>query len=319
MIYNKSATISSLLSENHVGTFVTIGNLPGGFPRLLRVVEAGYDFLQKPIVAQVGHSSMADKRMHNVRFVSSSNFDKLVETSCIVVGHCGVGTLLACNLYGKRPALFPRTASRGEHLDDHQIELARKLEALDIADIVYPGVLEDEVSMLAFFVNRSGRTARKIMIHRPNIDLLGDKLLGVASVGGHRQELAHWLAGSNATIEIVTDAWCPEVDAGQVTLFPSCAKQSMFPIRLMQALRFLRERQNYNIITTGAGVGAIFAVAARALGRLVVIKESLTRLEGPSKWFRLARNFADIAYIHDWCAWRESELRGVSVVRVTVE
>jgi len=58
-----------------------------------------------------------------------------------VVAHCGVGSALACFRLGTRPVLVPRRRSHGEHVDDHQIHLARYLEGRGLAEI--PPALEE--------------------------------------------------------------------------------------------------------------------------------------------------------------------------------
>ena len=43
----------------------------------------------------------------------------------VVVSHAGVGTFVRCLEAGKAPVLVPRRASRGEHVDDHQLQIAQ--------------------------------------------------------------------------------------------------------------------------------------------------------------------------------------------------
>lgn len=51
----------------------------------------------------------------------------------VVVGHCGAGTALAALDAGSVPVLVPRLAAHGEHVDDHQVELAVELRRLGLA------------------------------------------------------------------------------------------------------------------------------------------------------------------------------------------
>ena len=54
----------------------------------------------------------------------------------MVVTHAGVGSILTCLLNGKRPVVVPRLAGLGEHVDDHQLELARRLRDIDVVTLV---------------------------------------------------------------------------------------------------------------------------------------------------------------------------------------
>ncbi len=51
----------------------------------------------------------------------------------LIIGHAGVGTALMALQAGRVPVLLPRRAGRGEHTDDHQVQLASFLKARDLA------------------------------------------------------------------------------------------------------------------------------------------------------------------------------------------
>ena len=56
-----------------------------------------------------------------------------IEAADAVVAHAGAGISLTALQAGKIPLLAPRLASQGEHVDDHQTEIARYLNKLDLA------------------------------------------------------------------------------------------------------------------------------------------------------------------------------------------
>lgn len=71
-----------------------------------------------------------------------------VRASDLVVTHAGVGSVLACLKSGKVPVVIPRLASRGEHTDDHQLELARRLGEtglVAVADVSLPDSLASAI------------------------------------------------------------------------------------------------------------------------------------------------------------------------------
>jgi UDP-N-acetylglucosamine--N-acetylmuramyl-(pentapeptide) pyrophosphoryl-undecaprenol N-acetylglucosamine transferase len=59
--------------------------------------------------------------------------ESAIRTADVVVGHAGVGLTLTALALGTVPVLVPRHWRRGEHTDDHQVELARDLALRGLA------------------------------------------------------------------------------------------------------------------------------------------------------------------------------------------
>ena len=51
----------------------------------------------------------------------------------VVVAHAGVGAALAACEVGRCPVLVPRRSAHGEHIDDHQTQIADELSGRGIA------------------------------------------------------------------------------------------------------------------------------------------------------------------------------------------
>lgn len=64
-----------------------------------------------------------------------------------IVTHAGVGSILMALRTGKRPVVIPRMGSLGEHVDDHQQELAAILERYGLVLVARPG--DDLADLLA--------------------------------------------------------------------------------------------------------------------------------------------------------------------------
>ncbi len=60
------------------------------------------------------------------------------------VCHAGVGSIVLARRYGLRPIVVPRKHELGEHVDDHQLELSRRLAQSGIVTLV-----EDERDLAA--------------------------------------------------------------------------------------------------------------------------------------------------------------------------
>ncbi len=54
----------------------------------------------------------------------------------MVITHAGVGSILVTLMNGKRPIVVPRLARFGEHVDDHQLELARRLSEIGVVTLI---------------------------------------------------------------------------------------------------------------------------------------------------------------------------------------
>jgi UDP-N-acetylglucosamine transferase subunit ALG13 len=66
----------------------------------------------------------------NVTWVEFMGFEKIAEImneADSVVCHAGVGTIMSALKRGHTPVVIPRLASFGEHVDDHQLDIAMRL------------------------------------------------------------------------------------------------------------------------------------------------------------------------------------------------
>lgn len=54
----------------------------------------------------------------------------------LVVCHAGVGTIITALRAGKRPAVIPRRVNYGEHVDDHQLDIATQLADRELIHLV---------------------------------------------------------------------------------------------------------------------------------------------------------------------------------------
>jgi UDP-N-acetylglucosamine transferase subunit ALG13 len=110
--------------------FVTVGNSIKGveFHRLIREIdEIGKD-LNEEVVAQIGFIEDPPKHITSFSYLNYVEILEYFRKASIIIGHCGVGTVLNGLIYRKPTILVPRSKSQGEHIDDHQRELAEKLK-----------------------------------------------------------------------------------------------------------------------------------------------------------------------------------------------
>jgi UDP-N-acetylglucosamine--N-acetylmuramyl-(pentapeptide) pyrophosphoryl-undecaprenol N-acetylglucosamine transferase len=132
--------------------FVTLGTIkPYRFDalvdRLMEILPSG-----ARVTWQVGETERKDLPGDVRTSMSSADMDKHLSESDYIISHAGVGTALRAMDLGRRPVLVPRRSARGEHVDDHQIQIARELavRGLAIASEVDDLTFEDLVSASAF-------------------------------------------------------------------------------------------------------------------------------------------------------------------------
>jgi len=117
------------------GTFVAVGTRHEPFERLLRAVDdaVAAGVLPGPVIAQSGHTRYAPEHYETVAWLDPSQVEAAAGRARYVVCHSGSGIIGAALRNGRRPLVLPRRRGEGEHIDDHQVQIARKLEQMGLA------------------------------------------------------------------------------------------------------------------------------------------------------------------------------------------
>ena len=117
--------------------FVSVGTHETPFDRLLRAV-AGLG-LEEDVVVQHGLSAVRCDRATEFDFLPFDSVIEYVRNARAIVTHAGVGSVMLALANGKRPIVMARRHRFGEAVDDHQVELATRLEAAGLVDVVEDG------------------------------------------------------------------------------------------------------------------------------------------------------------------------------------
>jgi UDP-N-acetylglucosamine--N-acetylmuramyl-(pentapeptide) pyrophosphoryl-undecaprenol N-acetylglucosamine transferase len=96
--------------------------------RLLAILPADAEVLW-----QTGDTDMTPFGIAGAYAIPEHELLAAMKRADVVVAHAGVGTALAAFEIGKRPVLVPRRLAHGEHVDDHQIQIAEELAARNLA------------------------------------------------------------------------------------------------------------------------------------------------------------------------------------------
>lgn len=118
---------------------VTLGTHEQPFERALDLVRE-LEQQHEEVVVQHG-ATPPRPGSDNVRWVAYLGWDELTSTMSradAVVTHAGVGSTVTAMRAGKKPIMIPRLERFGEHVDDHQVQLAERFEERDAALVCRP-------------------------------------------------------------------------------------------------------------------------------------------------------------------------------------
>jgi UDP-N-acetylglucosamine transferase subunit ALG13 len=106
--------------------FVSVGTHEAPFDRMLQaIVDLDLD---EEVVIQYGPSAVRCAGAIEHEYLPFDDVVRYIREARAVVMHAGVGSIMIALTNGKRPIIMARRAEFGEHVDDHQVELARRLE-----------------------------------------------------------------------------------------------------------------------------------------------------------------------------------------------
>lgn len=112
---------------------VTLGTIQGyGFPRLVRRIK---EIVPEEIdvVWQLGDTRPDGLGIDGTRAMPAREFASHIGRADVVIAHAGIGSALEALDAGRLPVLVPRRFERGEHVDDHQVQIASELAELGLA------------------------------------------------------------------------------------------------------------------------------------------------------------------------------------------
>jgi UDP-N-acetylglucosamine transferase subunit ALG13 len=113
---------------------VTVGSMHHPMTRLVQHLNEVLP-QDAEVVWQLGHTpAIPGMRATRIEeFVSHDELTQLMSEAHVVVCHAGVGSVLQALSVGKSPILVPRRAEHGEHVDQHQEQIANRLGELGLA------------------------------------------------------------------------------------------------------------------------------------------------------------------------------------------
>lgn len=111
------------------GTVVAVGTHTQPYTRLLEIVRRAIEdgLLPAPVRAQVGPADWSAPGAEARAYMRGEELEQAMRSAEVVVCHGGAGIMSSALAAGRKPIVVPRRAALGEHVDDHQYQLTRKL------------------------------------------------------------------------------------------------------------------------------------------------------------------------------------------------
>lgn len=113
--------------------FVAVGTQKFPFNRLLESIDNLIDSgdIQEEVFAQIGNSTYKPKYYKYLTFLDKNEFQNCIDSCTLLVTHSGVATIIEGLKKSKPVIVMPRLAKYGEHIDDHQLQIANAFKKLN--------------------------------------------------------------------------------------------------------------------------------------------------------------------------------------------
>ncbi len=110
--------------------FVTVGSNTHQFNRLLIAIDQLIEnkIIKEKVIAQKGHSDYEPKNYQSYNFLDSEEWEEKIKCSNLVISHSGAGSIMTVLENKKSLIVVPRLEKFGEHVNDHQLDIAKELE-----------------------------------------------------------------------------------------------------------------------------------------------------------------------------------------------
>jgi len=118
--------------------FVTVGSAPYNFKRVLAEIDALAPALSDEVVIQSGYSDYAPCHVRSYSFLPYEKVMEYFKICHLVISHTSAGPLIYARKFNKPLILIPRQKRFNEHIDNHQVDIAKRMEnSSKMIEVVY--------------------------------------------------------------------------------------------------------------------------------------------------------------------------------------
>lgn len=165
--------------------FVVVGTQKFQFNRLLKEVDLLVQedlLLPQEVYAQIGSSTYTPKHYEYQNFLDKSSFEAEIRKCDILITHSGVGTIISGLRNKKKVVVCPRLREYGEHIDNHQVEIAK---AYSDNGFVIPCFCLD--NLYGRIIQAKGFKSKEYISSRIHINEMIDQFLIQNVLGGEKE------------------------------------------------------------------------------------------------------------------------------------
>lgn len=119
-----------IYKEKKIVILVLLGTQNNSFARLLQAIQENIDkkVITEKVIVQAGFTKFESKDMEIFKLKDRDELTKLQDRADLIITHGGVGSIISSLEKGKKVIVVPRLKKYNEHVNDHQIQIARKFE-----------------------------------------------------------------------------------------------------------------------------------------------------------------------------------------------
>jgi UDP-N-acetylglucosamine--N-acetylmuramyl-(pentapeptide) pyrophosphoryl-undecaprenol N-acetylglucosamine transferase len=127
---------------------VTVGTQDGyPFPRLFRSLVP--QLHGREVLWQAGETPVRSLGIEGRSSVPHNEMRTAIAEADVIVSHAGCGSAITAIEAGKCPILVPRLLRHGEHIDDHQLQIAKELDRRGLAIMAHVEELDESIMLEA--------------------------------------------------------------------------------------------------------------------------------------------------------------------------
>lgn len=109
---------------------VLLGTQNNSFTRLLEAIQKNIDnkVITDEVIVQAGFTKFESKDMKIMDLIDKEELSKLQDKADLIITHGGVGSIISSLKKGKKVIVVPRLKKYDEHVNNHQLQIARRFE-----------------------------------------------------------------------------------------------------------------------------------------------------------------------------------------------
>lgn len=109
---------------------VLLGTQNNSFKRLLEAIQHNIDkkVITDEVIVQAGFTKFESKDMKILDLIDKEELSKLQDEADLIITHGGVGSIISSLKKGKKVIVVPRLKKYDEHVNNHQLQIARRFE-----------------------------------------------------------------------------------------------------------------------------------------------------------------------------------------------